>query len=188
VLVPGFKAAVKNGSTASESSAADAHACIMVRVTATHRIQGCGTSSSCPDSELPSDASSDHKQRAAALGAVKARPGNGGACGQDRATADLDCPCAHRPPTHVGRGEETGFQVEQRNSKGGSGECVKSELDSREPHTRTSPSGGPKKGPALTAAVRDGRTIVQAGTEECLRPEPNQRMSLSRRPTCRQIR
>src|ERR1700756_993939 len=110
------------------SSAADAHACIMVRVTATHRIQGCGTSSSCPDSELPSDASSDHKQRAAALGAVKARPGNGGACGQDRATADLDCPCAHRPPTHVGRGEETGFQVEQRNwyeGSRGSGECVK---------------------------------------------------------------
>ena len=57
-----------------------------------------------------------------------ARPGNDGACGQDRATADLDCPCAHRPPTHVGRGEETGFQVEQRNwyeGRRGSGECVK---------------------------------------------------------------
>src|SRR4029453_16919128 len=40
------------------SFAADAHACIMVRVTATHRIQGCGASSSCPDSELPSDVSS----------------------------------------------------------------------------------------------------------------------------------
>jgi hypothetical protein len=34
------------------SFAADAHACIMVGVTATHRIQGCGASSSCPDSEL----------------------------------------------------------------------------------------------------------------------------------------
>jgi hypothetical protein len=54
--------------------------------------------------------------------------------------------------------------------------------------SRTSPSGGPKKGPSLTAAVRDGRTIVRAGTEEWLRPEPNQRMSRSRRPTCRQIR
>jgi hypothetical protein len=32
-----------------------------------------------------------------------------------RATADLDSPCARRPPTRVGRGEETGFQVEQRN-------------------------------------------------------------------------
>jgi len=40
------------------SFAADAHACIMVGVTATHRIQGCGASSSCPDSELPSDVSS----------------------------------------------------------------------------------------------------------------------------------
>ena len=61
------------------SFAADAHACIMVRVTATHRIQGCGASPSCPDSELPSDASSRPQQRAAVLGAVKARPGNDGA-------------------------------------------------------------------------------------------------------------
>src|ERR1700689_1172096 len=38
--------------------AADAHACIMVWVTAAHRIQGCGARSSCPDSELPSDTSS----------------------------------------------------------------------------------------------------------------------------------
>ena len=53
--------------------------------------------------------------------------------------------------------------------------------------SRTSPSGGPKKGPSLTAAVRDGRTIVQAA-EEWLRPEPNQRMSRNRRPICRQIR
>ena len=54
------------------SFAADAHACIMVGVTATHRIQGCGASSSCPDSELPSDVSSRPQQRAAVLGAVKA--------------------------------------------------------------------------------------------------------------------
>src|SRR5215831_6401296 len=79
------------------SFAADAHACIMVGVTATHRIQGCGANSSCPDSELPSDVSSRPQQ----------------AC---------------RPPTRVGRGEETGFQVEQRNwyeGSEGSGECVK---------------------------------------------------------------
>ena len=47
--------------------------------------------------------------------------------------------------------------------------------------SRTSPPGGPKKGPSLTAAVRDGRTIVRAGTEngsarsrtkECLETEP----------------
>jgi hypothetical protein len=50
------------------------------------------------------------------------------------------------------------------------------------------PFGRPQEGASLTAAVRDGRTIVRAGTEEWLRPEPNQRMSRSRRPTCRQIR
>ena len=54
--------------------------------------------------------------------------------------------------------------------------------------SRTSPPGGPKKGPSLTAAARDGRTIVRAGTEEWLRRGPNQRMSRNRRTTCRQIR
>jgi len=44
------------------SLAADAHACIMVRITAIHRIQGCGASPSCPNSELPSDASSRPQQ------------------------------------------------------------------------------------------------------------------------------
>ena len=43
--------------------------------------------------------------------------------------------------------------------------------------SRTSPPGGPKKGPSLTAAARDGRTIVRAGTEEWLRRGPNKRMT-----------
>ena len=47
--------------------------------------------------------------------------------------------------------------------------------------SRTSPSGGPKKGPSLTAAVRGSRTIVRVGTEEWLRQGPNQRMSRNRR-------
>jgi len=83
---------------------------------------------SAPDGKLPSDRRPDHNQRAAVLGAVKARPGNDGACGKGGATADLDSPCARRPSTRVGRGEETGFQVEQRNwyeGSEGSGECVK---------------------------------------------------------------
>ena len=54
--------------------------------------------------------------------------------------------------------------------------------------SRTSPPGGPKRGPSLTAAARDGRTIVRAGTEEWLRRGPNQRMARHRRATCRQIR
>jgi hypothetical protein len=40
----------------------------------------------------------------------------------------------------------------------------------------------------LTAAPRDGRTIVRVGTEEWLCQGPNQRMSRNRRPTCRQIK
>src|SRR5271156_2409474 len=75
----------------------------------------------------------DHTERAAVLGSIKARPGNDGACGQRRAMADLDSPCARRPPTHVGRGEETGFQVEQRNWYQGSGECREIVLDFESP-------------------------------------------------------
>ena len=43
------------------------------------------------------------------------------------------------------------------------------------------PFGRPQEGPSLTAAARDGRTIVRAGTEEWLRRGPNQRMSRNRR-------
>src|SRR5260221_14745598 len=50
-----------------------------------------------PDGKFPSDRRPDHNQRAAVLGSVKARPANDGACGQARATADLDSPCARRP-------------------------------------------------------------------------------------------
>ena len=47
--------------------------------------------------------------------------------------------------------------------------------------SRTSPSGGPQVGPSLTAAARDGRSIVRAGMEEWLRRGPNKRMTPSRR-------
>src|SRR4249919_583958 len=71
--------------------------------------------SRAPTASSPRTCHPDHNQRAAVLGAVKARPGNARSCGQRRATAGHDSPCARRPPTRVGRGEETGFQVEQRN-------------------------------------------------------------------------
>src|SRR5271156_7215989 len=86
-----------------------------------------------PTASSPRTCHPDHNKRAAVLGAVKARPGNDGACGQARATADLDSPCARRPPTRVGRGEETGFQVEQRNWYEGSGECREIVLDFESP-------------------------------------------------------
>ena len=54
--------------------------------------------------------------------------------------------------------------------------------------SRTSPPGGPKAGPSLTAAARDGRTIVRAGTEEWLNRGPNKRIPQNRRTKCRQIR
>jgi putative transposase len=50
------------------------------------------------------------------------------------------------------------------------------------------PFGRPQEGPSLTAAARDGRTIVRVGTEEWLCQGPNQRTSRNRRATCRQIR
>src|SRR6267143_5230802 len=62
---------------------------------------------------------------AAVLVPVKARPGNDGACGQGRATADLDRPCARRPQ-HVWVGakkqdsksnKETGMKEKWRTVK-----------------------------------------------------------------------
>jgi hypothetical protein len=50
--------------------------------------------------------------------------------------------------------------------------------------SRTRPTGGPPTGPSLTAAARDGRTIVRAGTEEWLCQGPNQRMARNWRTTC----
>jgi hypothetical protein len=54
-------------------------------------------------------------KRAAVLGAVKMRPGNAGAWGEAIATADPDSPCARPLVRTAGRGEGTGFQVEQGN-------------------------------------------------------------------------
>src|SRR5262245_61441095 len=78
------------------SFAADAHDCIMVRL-----------SLSRPDTSMRRDSSShckrraplvnrhpDHHKRAAVLGAVKVWPGDDGARGHVGATANLDSPCA----------------------------------------------------------------------------------------------
>src|SRR5262245_18066279 len=74
--------------------------------------------SRAPTASSPRTCHPDHIERAAVLGAVKAQPGNDGACGQRRATAGLDSPCARRPPTRVGRGEESVFQ-----DRGRAGDC-----------------------------------------------------------------
>ena len=52
----------------------------------------------------------DHKEPAAVLGPVKAWPGKPCIRVEGGATANLDNPCARRPPPDVGRGEGTGFK------------------------------------------------------------------------------
>jgi hypothetical protein len=49
------------------------------------------------------------------LRAVKVWPGKGRGRGKVGATANLDSSCARRLCNAAGRGEETGFQIEQRN-------------------------------------------------------------------------
>ena len=68
-----------------------------------------------PNGKLPSDRHPDRAKHAVVLGAVKVWPGRGGACGKIGATANLDSSCARRLCDTAGRGEETGFQVKQRN-------------------------------------------------------------------------
>jgi len=62
------------------------------------------------------DPSAHH--RSAVLGAVKARPGNGGGCVDGGATADLDRPCARRRQRRAGRdGKTNAARAEQKNSR-----------------------------------------------------------------------
>jgi hypothetical protein len=68
-----------------------------------------------PASGLPSDRHPDCTKRAVVLEAVKMWPGNGGACRKVGATANLDSSCARRRQRTMGRDEETGFEIEQRN-------------------------------------------------------------------------
>jgi len=52
---------------------------------------------------------------AVVLEAVKVWPGKAGVRRKVGATANLDSSCARRLCNTAGRGEETGFQIEQRN-------------------------------------------------------------------------
>src|SRR5712671_3161746 len=104
------------------SFAADAHDCIMVRSLRTYRIQGCGAMIA-PDGKLPSDHQPDHNQRVPPCSYLSRR----GLETTERAARAERRPTLTGPVhvglnTCVGRGEETGFQVEQRNWNGGNGE------------------------------------------------------------------
>src|SRR5260370_14683248 len=83
------------------SFAADAHDCIMVRSLRTYRIQGCGAMIRARWQSSPLIIVPTTTSVAAVLGSVKARPGNDGACGQGRATADLDRPLCASASTRV---------------------------------------------------------------------------------------
>ena len=96
------------------SFAADAYGCIMVRV-----LRPTGykvvVRLIAPTSGLPSDRHPDRTKRAVVLEAVKVWPGKTRVCRKVGVTANLDSSCARRLCDTAGRGEETGFQVEQRN-------------------------------------------------------------------------
>lgn len=117
------------------SFAADAHGCIMVRVLGPTEYKVVARLFRAPDSGLPSDRHPDRIERAGVLGAVKVWPGNGRAHGKVGRTANLDSSCARRLCNTAGRGEETGFQVEQRNRsrKKGRKIAVLKPLDNKHP-------------------------------------------------------
>src|SRR5688572_19685834 len=113
-LIHGFDAVNQNGAAASEL-AADAHACIMVRVARPTEYKVAAARAAftagsprhrCPDHHAEMCAQIKNRcdateparahQSAAVLGAVKVWPGNRGVCRTDGATANLDSPCARR--------------------------------------------------------------------------------------------
>lgn len=117
----GFQTALKNGPAAPELRR-DAHDCIMVAILTDQpntRLRG----TPCVRCELPSELSS--LVRAAGLPDHHSLPPCSGLSRLGLQTMEreisterrpaLTAPCARRLPIHVGRGEETEFQVGQRN-------------------------------------------------------------------------
>src|SRR6516165_1026375 len=108
------------------SFAADAHDCIMVRSLRTYRIQGCGAMIRARWQSSPLIIGPNHDQRGRRAQALSR-------CGLG--TTDRTARAERRPTltgpvrvvlnTCVGRDEETGFQVEQRNLNEGNGEWCK---------------------------------------------------------------
>jgi hypothetical protein len=99
------------------SFAADAYDCIMVRVLGPTEYKVVARLIA-PASELPSDRYPDRTNRAVVLEAVKVWPGNGGACGMIRATANLDSFCARQRRRSAGRDEETAFRSNKETDEG----------------------------------------------------------------------
>src|SRR5262249_49364321 len=69
-------------------------------------------------SSRPRDRLPDSLELGLVLDAVKAWPGSAGACRSPTATTSLDRISTRGPAQSLGRDEETGFQIEQRNWPG----------------------------------------------------------------------
>jgi hypothetical protein len=117
------------------------------------------------ESGLPSDRHPDRIECAAVLRAVKVWPGKGRGRGKVGATANLDSSCARRLCNTAGRGEETGFQIEQRNrSRKQEREIAALKpLDNKDPIQGT--SGVNREAESTDAPGRGGlpRSSVEAG-------------------------
>jgi hypothetical protein len=118
-----------------------------------------------PESGLPSDHHPDRIKCAAVLRAVKVWPGKGKARGKVGATANLDSSCARQLCNTAGRGEETGFQVEQRNRSRKQEKEIAAlkPLDNKEPIQGT--SGSHREAESTDAPARGGllRSSEEAG-------------------------
>ena len=116
-------------------------------------------------SGLPSGRHPDRIECAAVLRAVKVWPGKCRARGKVGATANRDSSCARRLCNTVGRGEETGFQIEQRNRT----RKQEREIAALKPLDNKNPiqgaSGSNREAESTDAPVRGGlpRSSVEAG-------------------------
>jgi hypothetical protein len=135
-------------------------------VTATHRIQGCGASSSCPDSELPSDVSSRPQPACRVLGAVKA-----GLEAPERAARPERRPTLTAPARaglqHVWvgakkRDSRSNKETDQESKKGRKIAALKP-LDNKSPIQGQALRVAAKTRPALTGPARDGCEIWRSG-------------------------
>src|ERR1700748_863925 len=96
------------------SFAADAHDCIMVGSLRTYRIQGCGAMIPRPMAKRPSDHRPDHNQPVPLCSCLSRRDLETTECAaRAERRPTLTGPLCASASTRVGRGEETGYQVEQ---------------------------------------------------------------------------
>jgi hypothetical protein len=100
------------------SFAADAHDCIMVWVLGPTEYKVVARLIRAPQAGSPLIVIPIAPSGAVVLEAVKVWPGNGGACGMIRVTANLDSFCARQRRRSAGRDEETAFRSNKETDEG----------------------------------------------------------------------